>query len=108
MPLARLPEPFDHPDWIFELKYDGFRALAHLENGAIEAKTAVLDGEIVYLGKDGRPEFYSLMRRRSPQHFYAFDLLWLDGRDLRQLMERKRMLSSGSAECWRAFIYLEL
>ena len=35
MPLARLPEPFDHPDFIFEVKYDGFRALAHLENGAV-------------------------------------------------------------------------
>jgi ATP-dependent DNA ligase len=34
MLLARLPESFDHPDWIFEL-YDGFRALAHLEAGAV-------------------------------------------------------------------------
>jgi len=31
MPLARLAEPFDHPEWLFELKYDGFRALAHIE-----------------------------------------------------------------------------
>src|ERR1051326_9029801 len=83
MPLGRLPEPFDHQGWIFELKYDGFRALAHLENGAVrlisrnrntfksfsylcaalatcmEAASAVLDGEIVYLGADGRPEFYN-------------------------------------------------
>jgi ATP-dependent DNA ligase len=74
MPLARLPEPFDHPDWIFELKYDGFRALAYVESAKVrlvsrngnafksfpdlcssmaahvEAETAVLDGEIVYLG----------------------------------------------------------
>jgi hypothetical protein len=34
MPLVRLPEPFDSPDWIFEIKYDGFRALAYLEHGA--------------------------------------------------------------------------
>jgi bifunctional non-homologous end joining protein LigD len=33
MPLARLPEPFDHTDWIYELKYDGFRALAYIEDG---------------------------------------------------------------------------
>ena len=33
MPLARLPAPFDHPAWIFELKYDGFRALAYVEDG---------------------------------------------------------------------------
>ena len=30
MPLARLHAPFDHPDWLFELKYDGFRALAYV------------------------------------------------------------------------------
>jgi ATP-dependent DNA ligase len=34
----------------------------------IDAESAVLDGEIVYLGADGRPEFYGLMRRRRPQH----------------------------------------
>jgi ATP-dependent DNA ligase len=33
MPLARLHAPFDHPDWIFELKYDGWRAMAYVENG---------------------------------------------------------------------------
>lgn len=33
MPLGRKTEPFDHQDWIFELKYDGFRALAVLEFG---------------------------------------------------------------------------
>ncbi len=32
MPLARVNAPFDHPDWIYELKYDGFRALAYIEN----------------------------------------------------------------------------
>ena len=31
MSLVRIPDPFDHPDWLFELKYDGFRALAHIE-----------------------------------------------------------------------------
>ncbi|MGA2146399.1 MAG: RNA ligase family protein [Bryobacteraceae bacterium] len=117
MPLARLAEPFDHQDWIFELKYDGFRALAAIENGrcrlisrnrnafksfpglcagiasAIRGET-VLDGEIVYLDRDGVPRFYDLMRRRGPQCFYAFDLLWLDGEDLRErpLLERKRLL----------------
>jgi ATP-dependent DNA ligase len=30
MPLVRLADPFDHPDWLFELKHDGFRALAHV------------------------------------------------------------------------------
>jgi bifunctional non-homologous end joining protein LigD len=60
----------------------------------LDAGSAVLDGEIVYLDRDGRPEFTSLMRRRSPPHFYAFDILWLDGRDLRRLplVERKQTL----------------
>ena len=59
----------------------------------MEAECAVLDGEIVYVGRDGRPEFYNLMRRRSPQYFYAFDILWLDGKDLRglPLLKRKQM-----------------
>jgi bifunctional non-homologous end joining protein LigD len=118
MPLARLHAPFDHPDWIFELKLDGFRAVAYIENSsarlvsrnqnvyksfpgltaaietALRVRDAILDGEIVHLGPDGTPRFYDLMRRRSPQHFYAFDLLWLDGQDLRglPLLERKRLL----------------
>lgn len=118
MPLARLSQPFDHVDWLYELKYDGFRALAHLEAGTvrlvsrnrnlfksfpdsgkayaacIKAENAVLDGEIVCLGADGRPEFYNLMRRRTPQHFFAFDILFLDGKDLRGLppVERKHIL----------------
>ena len=33
MPLSRKPAPFDHPEWIFELKYDGFRSLAVIHNG---------------------------------------------------------------------------
>ena len=62
--------------------------------GAAIPHEAVIDGEIVFVDPDGRPGFYDLMRRRTPQHFYAFDLLWLDGRDLRDLplLERKRLL----------------
>ena len=116
MPLARLHGPFNHPEWIFEPKLDGFRGLAYVERGtarlvsrkgnalksfpqlsralatAVPAVTAILDGEIVRLSPDGKPLFYELMRRRAPQHFYAFDLLWIDGEDLRQrpLLERKR------------------
>jgi bifunctional non-homologous end joining protein LigD len=106
MPLASLHAPFDNHDWIFELKY--FRALGYIDSGrcwlvsrrgpayksfpqlcaAIGAAIpgqAVLDGEIVHLDAQGKPRFYDLMRRRTPQHYYAFDLLWLDGRDLREL-----------------------
>jgi len=118
LPLACLHAPFDHPDWLYELKLDTFRALAYVERGGARLVSrngnglrsfpvltdaiagtlarveAVLDGEIVHLGPDGTPQFYDLMRRRTPQHLYAFDLLWLDGRDLRPLplLERKRLL----------------
>jgi len=111
-PLLSSPDPklvrdaFDHEDFIFELKMDGYRALAYLsangtrlvsKNGhtmkrfanlasAIERelrREAVLDGEIVVLDSDGRPRFYDLLRWRGELVFYAFDVLWLDGRDLR-------------------------
>ena len=99
-------------------KLDGFRAVAYVEGGAcrlvsrnrnafktfeplaqtiaqdLAGRSAILDGEIMHPGPDGRPMFYELMRRRGPFCFYAFDLLWLDGRDLRDrpLLERKRLL----------------
>lgn len=117
MPLARLHALFDHPDWIFELRYDGWRALAYIEGGACRlvsrngntfkrfpdlcdsiastvTGTAVLDGEIACLDSQGRPQFYELMRRRALPTFCAFDILWLNGRDLRNLplLERKRIL----------------
>src|SRR4051812_39848691 len=85
MPLVRVPEAFDHRDWIFELKHDGFRALAEITGHqcqlvsrrghifprwtllceelahAIRCQSAVLDGELVCLGADGGSRFYDLM-----------------------------------------------
>lgn len=74
--------------------YKSFPALTSAISAALPVREAILDGEIVYLGKDGTPQFYDLMRRRGPQYFYAFDLLWLDGRDLRDrpLIKRKLLL----------------
>ena len=89
MPLLRIPEPFDSPDFIFEPKLDGFRALAHIRghhcelvsrNGhtfrqwpqlaeeiahAVRAHSAVLDGEIRCLEPDGRTHFNKLLFRRE-------------------------------------------
>jgi hypothetical protein len=98
MPLSRRPLPFDHPEWIFELNYDGFRSLAVIQNGRTQlisrnghpfnsfselskslaphsAGKTVLDGEIVCLDKRGRPQFRDLLFHRGEPCFYAFDLL---------------------------------
>ena len=115
--LARSLEPFDHADWLFELKHDGFRSLAYLEDGrcrlvsrhrnvyksfetlrdalaGLQAKSAILDGEIVALDSSGVSQFKELLYRKGRAVFFAFDLVWLDGTDLRQtpLIERKKKL----------------
>jgi bifunctional non-homologous end joining protein LigD len=118
LPLVRRPKAFSHSDWLFEIKYDGFRALAYLDasgvrlvsrNGnrfssfvdlcagielCLKANTAILDGEIACLDEHGCSQFNNLLFRRGTPRFCAFDLLWLNGRDLRnlQLIKRKRDL----------------
>jgi ATP-dependent DNA ligase len=100
------------------LKIDGFRALAHIHNGQgelvsrngntfrgfaelagwiaehLRLEDAVLDGEICCLDPDGRPNFRALLFRQHQCIFIAFDLLYLNGKDLRALplIERKAML----------------
>jgi bifunctional non-homologous end joining protein LigD len=71
-----------------------FPELAQAIAEELAGRSAILDGEIVRPGPDGRPMFYELMRRRGPFCFYAFDLVWMDGRDLRErpLLERKSLL----------------
>ena len=103
MRLLKRPFPFDHPDWIFELKYDGFRALAVIENGGAhrnghafasfaelgkemraalpDVRNTVLDGEIVCVDSSGRPQFEDLLFHRGDPCFFAFDLLIREGRD---------------------------
>ena len=72
-------------------------------------RSAILDGEIVRPGPDGRPQFYELMRRRGPFCFYAFDLLWLDGNDLRDrtLLERKLLLRKFLPRRAQSILYVE-
>jgi bifunctional non-homologous end joining protein LigD len=118
MALFQRPKAFDHPDWVYEIKHDGFRALAYIENQHtrllsrrgngyksfaelsgwmgrnMDVKSAVLDGEICCLDAEGRSQFNELLYRRGDPYFFAFDLLWLNGRDLRDLplLERKELL----------------
>jgi bifunctional non-homologous end joining protein LigD len=125
-------EPFDDPNWVFEIKWDGYRAVSFIENGKVRlvsrnqndltprypelrelprlvrAKSAILDGEVVVLDEQGRSSF-SLMQQRTgirqhgrqgparsdlPIIYYVFDLMYLDGYDLRRvrLEDRKRIL----------------
>jgi bifunctional non-homologous end joining protein LigD len=125
-------EAFDNPEWLFEIKWDGYRAVAFIQDGRVrmvsrsqndltaqfselgslpqfvKAERAILDGEIVALDDEGRPSF-SLMQQRTgfqpgkrrlarregvPVIYYAFDLLYLDGLDLRRvaLEQRKQLL----------------
>jgi bifunctional non-homologous end joining protein LigD len=118
MRLRLVKEPFDHPDYIFELKHDGFRAVAYLQNGecklisrkkkllrfepltkalaGLPVQNAIIDGEIVCLDAKGVSQFNQLLGRKGEPVLYAFDLLWLDGEDLRQtaLLERKKRLAA--------------
>jgi bifunctional non-homologous end joining protein LigD len=118
MPLLKRAAPFDDPDFIFELKLDGVRALAVIEHGraqlisrnghpfasfsalagsisdSLPNTRAVIDGEICSLDRRGRPQFKNLMFRRGNPCFFAFDLLTCDGKDLRteRLLDRKQEL----------------
>jgi ATP-dependent DNA ligase len=91
-PILRA-DVFTHDDYIFELKMDGFRAL-----GLTLANTKHVRRRYSDPGCGGRPQFYELLRRRGRGEpvFYVFDLLWLDGEDLRDrpLIERKSLLRS--------------
>ena len=124
--------PPSGPDWLYEIKWDGVRAICYVQNGRlrmlsrngnvmdqqypelsilphqIHASTAILDGEIAVLDDRGLPSFELLQRRITvadasaiatlsrnlPAVIFLFDLLYLDGRDLRgePLTERKRLL----------------
>jgi bifunctional non-homologous end joining protein LigD len=119
-------KPFRDEDWLFEVKWDGYRVEAVVRDGKvslftrnghdaeayfprlltpptwIEAREAIVDGEVVALDDGGRPDFGLLQERISagrtgrpvPLVFQAFDLLYLDGRSLLDvpLEQRKRLL----------------
>lgn len=134
MLATSIEHPFDSPDWFFEIKWDGYRAIAFIEKNTVrlvsrnqndltgqyadlhdmpqfvDAKTAILDGEVIALDEQGNSSF-SLMQQRTgfrdrnrrvaPQRdisvlYYAFDLLYLDGYDLRRVALEKRKASLAS------------
>jgi bifunctional non-homologous end joining protein LigD len=117
-------EPPKGDDWLHEMKFDGYRIECLLERGrarlitrsgldwtdrfpsvaeaasAVPARSAILDGEVVVLLPDGRTSFRALQlalkgESSGPMAYFVFDLLELDGRDLRRfpLIERKDLLA---------------
>lgn len=113
VPLER-PYPFDDPDLLFEPKFDGFRGLLYIDGdearfssrkglllkrfaglardvrAMLEVRSAILDGEVVAMDDAGHPQFRSLMSGQGHLHYAAFDLLWLNGADLRTRALRRR------------------
>ncbi|HEX7950685.1 MAG TPA: DNA ligase D [Candidatus Limnocylindrales bacterium] len=118
-------KPFNDPDWLYEIKWDGFRIQAavsdrrvrlltrNLKDGGtyfpgllstpswIEAREAIVDGEVVALDDAGRPDFSLLQEHLGDASatalvYQVFDLLYLDGRSLLKvpLEDRKRLLQS--------------
>lgn len=123
--LATLADaPFDNPDWLFEVKYDGYRSTAEIRDNQVElisrnglsfntkypeiVKTLesvnndmILDGEIVVEDTKGKSHFQWLQNRsENPKQgtlrFYVFDILYFHGYDLRglELIQRKKILKA--------------
>lgn len=121
--LATLVDaPFDRQGWLFEVKWDGFRAIAEVDRQGVNLYSraqqpfvqrfapivaslrelrhdAVLDGEVVVVDREGRAQFQLLQNYQRTGAgrllYYVFDLLYLDGDDLRALplLERKKRLA---------------
>lgn len=122
--LATLVDkPFDNDDWLYEIKWDGYRAVAFLEESRVELKSrndknfsdkfypiydalkslnlkAILDGEIVVVNENGQANFSKLQNWRSEADgeliYYVFDILWYEGHDLKglPLIERRKILET--------------
>ncbi|WP_459814699.1 DNA ligase D [Geotalea toluenoxydans] len=114
-------DAFDHPDWVFEIKLDGYRTIAEIAAGSVLlysrnllsfnnkfptiaaalaglGREAILDGEVTAMDENGRSDFQLLQNYGRTGEgsilYFIFDLLYLDGRDLRNLplLTRKTLL----------------
>jgi bifunctional non-homologous end joining protein LigD len=111
-------DPFDDPEWIFEVKWDGYRTIAFIEEGSVQLQSrnnksftekyypiaevlkqlkidAVIDGEIIVLNEQGISNFSALQNWRSEADgqlvLYAFDILWYNGKNLMNLPLSSRL-----------------
>jgi bifunctional non-homologous end joining protein LigD len=115
-------EAFDDAAWQFELKLDGYRTLAYLKTGKVDLRSrnnnsfnkkfqavhtaltewkinAVVDGEVVVLNEDGKPDFNSIQlwekKKQGQLVYYVFDLLWVEGWNIMNepLYKRREILA---------------
>jgi len=115
--LGSLPGEADDDHWAYEIKWDGYRTIAFVDDGAlrlqsrrlldvtakypevgalpgsVNAAGAVLDGEIVCFDDTGRPSFEALQRHETQAVYHVFDVLSIDGNDTIALpYEQRRAL----------------
>ena len=104
-------------DWVLERKLDGVRCLAFVHEGSVALRSrnqrplvypaiaealeplgdAIVDGEIIAVADDGEPLGFQALQRHGTAALWAFDLLWLDGTDLRNRPQRDRHAAMMSA-----------
>jgi bifunctional non-homologous end joining protein LigD len=116
MKATLVDEPFDDPDWLYEVKWDGYRAIAVIDKKGAELISrnnlpfdryypinkllkdwqinAVIDGEILVLNDKGISDFGALQNWRSEADgnlvYYVFDILWYEGKNLMDLPLKQR------------------
>jgi bifunctional non-homologous end joining protein LigD len=122
MKATLVDEPFDEPGWLFEVKWDGYRAIANIQKSVVTLVSrnnlpfekyypineglgnwginAVLDGELLVLNDKGISDFGAMQNWRSEADgnlvFYIFDILWYEGKNLMDLplIERQAILQA--------------
>jgi len=117
MKATLVDDPFDDPDWLYEVKWDGYRAVAFINKGDAQLVSrnnlsfdkfypivaalkkwkinAVIDGEVLVLNDKGISNFGALQNWRSEADgqlvYYVFDILWYEGKNLMGLPLRDRL-----------------
>lgn len=116
-----IKQPLNDPDYLYEIKWDGYRIIAYVNEGKVRlssrgghdytkkypavekalkslGENLIIDGEVVFINADGKPDFDALQSVNGNSHsvvYYVFDLLWHEGKMLMKLplLERKELLS---------------
>ncbi|MFL6798032.1 MAG: DNA ligase [Xanthobacteraceae bacterium] len=130
---SRAERPPSGPDWVHEIKHDGFRLLACREGNGVRlftrrgidwtdrfplilaavstltVRSCLIDGEAVACDQTGLTDFQRLRYRRAPVHLVAFDVLELDGRDIRRepFSARRRVLAKLLRRQWAGLVLNE-